>query len=52
MKITLPVRIVRDHQGNILHREYRRTTLTPDQVSAVCALLAKLMDKEKEGAAV
>ncbi len=52
MKITLPVRIVRDHQGNILHREYRRTTLTPDQVSAVCALLSRLIDSDDNEGAV
>ncbi len=50
MEVNLPVRIVRDHQGNILHCEYRRTTLTPEQVNVVCALLAKLIDSDGEGA--
>lgn len=49
MEITLPVRIVRDHQGNILHREYQRSKLAKDQVEAICSLLVKL-DSDNEGA--
>jgi len=50
MEITLPVRIVRDHQGNILHREYQRAALTKAQTEAVCALLVKL-DSDRDDAA-
>ncbi len=52
MEITLPVRTVRDHQGNVLHRECQRTTLTSEQVSAVCALLSRLIDSDDNEGAV
>lgn len=51
MKVKLfPVRTVRDHQGNILHREYKEVVLDSEQIRAICALFVRLIENDRKKA--
>lgn len=46
---SFPILIIRDHEGNVLHREYKEIELNPEQVEAICALLARLIENGQRG---